>query len=44
MANKSEIIIYKAEDGSTEIDVRIEKDSVWLSQLQMAILFDQTKH
>ncbi len=43
MANKSEIIIYKAEDGSTEIDVRIEKDSVWLSQLQMAILFDQTK-
>ncbi len=43
MENKSEIIIYQAEDGTTAIDVRIEQESVWLTQQQLALLFGQTK-
>ena len=36
--NKGEIIIYQSSDGQTELDVRLEGDSVWLSQAQMAQL------
>ena len=35
---KGEIIIYQSPDGQTELDVRLEGDSVWLSQAQMARL------
>ncbi len=34
-----DIIIYQTEDGLTKIDVKIEKETVWLSQQQMAELF-----
>ncbi|MFA7319590.1 MAG: RhuM family protein [Parcubacteria group bacterium] len=34
------IIIYKTEDGKTEIEVNLENETVWLSQKQMAELFD----
>ncbi|MGD0589948.1 MAG: virulence protein RhuM/Fic/DOC family protein [Bacteroidota bacterium] len=37
--NKGEIIIYKAEDGKTAINVRLEKETVWLNQYQLADLF-----
>ena len=43
MDNKSEIIIYQTEDGQTKIDVRMENESVWLSQAQMVELFGTTK-
>ena len=36
--NKGQIIIYQSSDGQTELDVRLEGDSVWLSQAQMAQL------
>ena len=36
--NKGAIIIYQSSDGQTELDVRLEGDSVWLSQAQMAQL------
>jgi len=39
----SEIIIYQTEDGSTRIDVRMENETVWLSQAQMVELFQTTK-
>jgi hypothetical protein len=42
-SNKSEIIIYQSGDGRTKIDVRIEGETVWLSQAQMAELFQTTK-
>jgi len=32
----TEIVIYQSEDGLTKIDVKIENDTVWLSQQQMA--------
>jgi hypothetical protein len=37
--NNNKIIIYNTEDGQTKIDVRLEHDTVWLSQTQMADLF-----
>ncbi|HDR51233.1 MAG TPA: hypothetical protein ENN90_06375, partial [Mariniphaga anaerophila] len=42
MAN-SEILLYQTEDGQTKIDVRLEDETVWLSQVQMAELFQTTK-
>lgn len=38
-ASRSEIIIYQTEDGRTKIDVRLERESVWLTQAAMAELF-----
>ena len=41
MSDKSEIIIYQTEDGLTKIDVRLEDDTVWLTQAEMAELFQK---
>lgn len=41
--NKSDIIIYQTEDGHTRIDVRLEDETVWLTQAAMAELFQTTK-
>lgn len=43
MENNSEIIIYQTDDGHTKIDVKMENETVWLSQQQMANLFQTTK-
>ncbi len=37
--SNSQIVIYQAEDGRVKIDVRLEKETVWLSQKMMADLF-----
>jgi len=39
----NEVIIYKTKDKKTQIEVRFENDTVWLTQQQMAELFRQTK-
>ena len=39
----NEIIIYKDAAQQTEIEVQFDGDTVWLSQMQMASLFKQTK-
>lgn len=36
---EDKIIIYQTEDGQTQIDVRLENETVWLTQAQMADLF-----
>lgn len=41
--NNSEIQIYKSKDGTTEIQVKLENETVWLSLNQMAELFDRDK-
>lgn len=41
--SKGDIIIYQTDNGLTKIDVRVENETVWLSQQQMADLFDTTK-
>ncbi|MDO8805244.1 MAG: virulence RhuM family protein [Elusimicrobiota bacterium] len=40
--NNSEIIIYSTEDGKSRIQVRLEDGTVWLSQVQIADLFQTT--
>jgi hypothetical protein len=39
MENNSEIIIYQTENGNTKLEVRLENETVWLSQKMMAELF-----
>ena len=41
--NKSQIIIYKTEDGQTKIEVRFDGETVWLTQNALAELFQTTK-
>ena len=41
---KSQIIIYKTENGQTKIDVRFENETVWLTQNALAELFQTTKN
>ena len=37
--SKGEIVIYQLPDGQSKIDVKLENETVWLSQAQMSILF-----
>ena len=39
----SELVLYQTEDGSTRLEVRLENETVWLTQNQMAELFQTTK-
>ena len=39
IGNRGEIIIYRAEDNTVQLDVRMENETVWLTQKQMADLF-----
>lgn len=41
--NNSEIKIYKAEDGKTEIQVKLDQDTVWLNLMQLTELFQRDK-
>jgi hypothetical protein len=41
--NNSEIIIYQNTEGNIKVDVRLEEETVWLTQDQMAILFGKAK-
>ena len=41
--NVGDIIIYQTEDGQTQVDVRMENDTVWLTQAQMAELFKSSR-
>jgi hypothetical protein len=40
MDTDNKFIIYQTEDGQTQIDVRLESETVWLTQAQMAELFE----
>lgn len=49
MGNKSELVLFKAQDGNIKLNVQLENDTVWLTQLQMSELFERdrsviTKH
>lgn len=39
MNASSEVVLYQAPDGEVQLDVRLERETVWLSQRQMAVLF-----
>lgn len=37
-----EVLVYEAPDGAARVDVRLDRDTVWLTQRQMAELFETT--
>ncbi len=43
MKEDLKIVIYQTEDSQTQIDVRLENETVWLTQAQMVELFQTTK-
>ena len=43
MEEKNNVVIYQSEDGKTKIDVKLEEETVWLSQQQMADLFNTSR-
>lgn len=43
MKNKGEIVIFKSPDNQAQVEVKFEEDTVWLTQKQMAELFDRNR-
>lgn len=43
MENKGNIVIYQTKEGETAIDVKLENETVWLNQYQMAELFNKDR-
>lgn len=43
MESQSEILFYIADDGKTKLQVRLEDETVWLNQKQIAELFDKNR-
>ncbi|MGN1238842.1 MAG: RhuM family protein [Muribaculaceae bacterium] len=41
--NGSSIVLYTTDDGSTQLEVKLEMDTVWLTQSQMAVLFGRDR-
>jgi hypothetical protein len=39
----SEILIYENKEGNISVDVRLEEETVWLTQDQMALLFGKSR-
>ena len=42
--NTGEILIYQNPDGNIKIDVRLEEETVWLTQEQLALLFGKARN
>lgn len=42
-AGKGEILIYQTEDGKAVLDVKLENETVWLTQSQLCDLFERDK-
>ena len=43
LSGKGQFLVYASEDGQMKIDVRLENETVWLTQQQMADLFQTSK-
>lgn len=41
--NENKVIIYTAGDGQTKIDVKLEDETLWLTQAQMCELYQTSK-
>ena len=41
--NNNDIIIYQSEDGKIRLDVRLENETVWLTQQQMSDLYQTSR-
>lgn len=40
-SEQDEVVLYQADDGTTQLEVHLNQDTVWLTQKQMAELFDR---
>ncbi len=40
---ENKVIIYTADDGKTKIDVKLEEETLWLTQAQMCELYQTSK-
>ena len=40
---ENKVIIYTANDGTTKIDVKLEEETLWLTQTQMCELYQTSK-
>lgn len=40
-SEQGEVVLYQADDGTTQLEVHLNQDTVWLTQKQMAELFDK---
>lgn len=38
---KSELVLYKSKDGSVQLDAQLKKETIWLKQAQIGVLFDR---
>ena len=43
MEDKGEIVIYQTQDGTTQLDVKLDGETVWITQDQMTQLFQRDK-
>lgn len=43
MDSNNQIIIYQTEDGQTQVDVRLENETVWLTQAQLVEIYQSSK-
>ena len=43
MDEKIELVIFKAQDGNVKLDVKLEDETVWLTQNQMSDLFERDR-
>jgi hypothetical protein len=43
MKTENQIVIYTSPDNHTEVTVKMQDDTVWLTQAQMAELFDKSR-
>lgn len=41
--NKGEVVIYKSPEGEAELKVNLKDETVWLTPVQMSILFDKAR-
>ena len=41
--NGGEVVLYESSDGEVRLDVRLESESIWLTQRQMAELFGRER-
>lgn len=42
-ASDESVVIYRSADNAVQLDVQLADETVWLTQAQMAMLFDSTK-
>ncbi|GJH40346.1 hypothetical protein RCZ04_08960 [Capnocytophaga sp. HP1101] len=41
--NQGELLLYQTEEGTTQIEVRLENENVWLTQAQLVTLYQSSK-